>query len=63
MIIKAKNALLKKGPFALDFKSNKDIFTIDYYDKDEFLYQLECDIKRANQIYKQSIYEGFYEQC
>jgi len=63
LIIKARNALLKKGPYCLDFKNGKDLFTIDYYDDNEFLYQIECDINRANQIYKQSIYEGFYEQC
>lgn len=34
---------------------------IDYYDKKEFQYQLECPINQADRVYKQSIYEGYTE--
>jgi hypothetical protein len=61
--IKAKSAKLVRGTEELifDLKQKKPMAIIDYYDKKEFQYQLECPINQADRVYKQSIYEGYTE--
>ena len=48
-------------PVRLISSAEKDVATIDYWKDTEFLYQLECDVKKANSLYKQCIVEGYSE--
>lgn len=63
MNITAKSTKLVRGTEELvfDLKQKKPMAIINYYDKHEFQYQLECPINQANRVYKQSIYEGYTE--
>jgi len=63
MKITAKNMILTRGEDSVAFsvRRKKDVATIDYWKDTEFLYQLECDVKKANSLYKQCIVEGYSE--
>jgi len=61
MKINAKNAILKFNTKTVEFDLRFNMAYIDYYDSDEFIYQLECPKPQANKIYKQCILEGYNE--
>ncbi len=63
MKIVAKDSILTFGTksIAFEIKHKEDVAYVDYYDNTEFVYQLECPISKANNIYKTSIYEGYSE--
>ena len=63
MKIQAKSAKLIRGNDMLvfDLKQKKPMVLIDYYNNNEFTYQLECPVNQADRVYKQSIYEGYIE--
>ena len=63
MKIEAKYMILTRGEDSVAFsvRRKKDVATIDYWNDTEFLYQLECNVKKANSLYKQCIVEGYSE--
>lgn len=63
MKIYAKNNTLTFDTKVVEFDIRKkdNLAYIDYYDSNEFIYQLECPVQQADKIYKQCIVEGYSE--